>query len=234
MIKKILKRVFLYFILSISIFADPAPVGDLDIKVDIYPYGTTRAYDLTSDGKYILDAGYINSDDGLADRKIAEVHVLMQTKKKGNIVDTNTQNPCVIDGEFNGLLHLKDFANKFEGDGREIPLTALERYNKGENANLKLAAQNFKITHRTIVDEDMKDNTYTFTAYPEQCNLGNKILVFGYKFDLILKATGFKPGDIVRGDINIQDITKVTSGKGTLQAIIEDQMKSIMDSNRRK
>ena len=234
MIKKILERILIYSILSISIFAELAPVGDLDIKVDIYPYGTTRAYDLESDGKYILDAGYINSEDGLTDRKIAEVHVLMQTKKKEDTIDTNMKNPCVIDGEFNGLLYLRDFASKFEGAGREIQLSALEKYNKGENASLKLTAQNFKITHRTIIDEDMGDTTYTFTAYPEQCSLGNEILVFGYKFDLILKAEGFKPGDIVRGDINIQDITKVTSGKGTLQALIEDQMKSIMDSNRKK
>lgn len=228
--KNILKGILLYlFTINISFAADPQPVGSLHITVNLSNYGTTKSYD-NIDGKLILDAGIINANDGLRDLKIAEVNVLMEAKPDVQY-DELAHDACVIDGGFSGLLRLRELENKFSESGGEIRLSPLTKYNNAQNANLILKAQNFKITHKNIVDENMRDDTYVFSAYPDKCNFENKVLVFGYRFDLILQTENFNPGDIVRGDIALDSSTvKATSGKGALQDLIEDQIKSIMEA----
>ena len=99
---------------------------------------------------------------------------------------------------------------------------------------MSLITDNFKITHKNIIDEDTTggDDEYLFSAYPDKstgCKLGNKIVVLGYKFDLILDVQNFNQGDIVRGDISLDSSTiKATTGKGALQDLITDQILSIM------
>lgn len=227
-IKNMLKKIFVYLIfINVSFAADPVPIGDLYINVSLHNLGTTKTYD-NVDGKLILDAGVLNKNDSLSELRIAEVEVSMEARKNGDF-NYDQHDACTIDGGFTGLLALNSLKDKFINGGREIRLSPLTKYNNADNTVLTLKAQNFRELKRVIRNEDLGDSDYVFSAYPDECPFNNKILSYSYKFDLVLTAENFKEGDIVRGDISLDGSTvKAASGKGDLQALIEDQIKSIM------
>lgn len=225
--RKILEHIFLFFIMSFSIFAARASggIGDLDITINLSPVGKTKLYNISD--KTVLDTGVYNSQSPLIkEQVIATVDVIMEPKKWPKENENSSLDYCIIDGDFNGILRYRELGNSVEKTS--IPLS-LKKYNGADKVTMKLKSSNYIDKGTQIQNEDKTDQDYAFTAYPTECNFSNMITRLHYSFDLVLDIENIKNGDIIGGTVKIE----ASTGKGAVKDLVIAHMNGIMTGSNR-
>lgn len=216
MMKRKLNFIILFLVIAFSIFG--AGTGELKVTVNLYPVGGTKKYEINS--KTVLDTGIYNSQDtNIHNQVIARVEVIMEAIKKPG-EDLQGNDPCSIDGNFNGILEYRRL--KAAVEQTSIPLI-ITQYNGGSNVKMNLKSSNFREEEAVIIKEDSSFNFYIFTAYPDECGYKNMITRLKYSFDLSLDIENISNGDILGGTMNVQG----DSGKGALKELILAQIAAI-------
>lgn len=222
--RKILEHIFLFFIMSFSIFAARVSggIGDLDITINLSPVGKTKLYNIGD--KTVLDTGIYNSQSpSIKEQVIATVDVIMEPKKWQQ--ENSSLDYCTIDGDFNGILKYRELKNAVEKTS--IPLS-LKKYNGAEKVTMKLKSINYK-NKGTIIQNETTDTYYAFTAYPNECDYYNMITRLHYSFDLVLDIENIKNGDIIGGTVEIE----ASAGKGAVKDLVIAHMNGIMTGSNR-
>lgn len=211
-LKKLYMYIFLFSCLTIGVYAK----GTLKVKTVIEPYKTTKKY---NNGKtLLLDAGALNSNSSISEIKVTTVIVEMQAVQSNN----GNNGSVGIEGDFNLPFSLKKLENLGE---KKLTANTLKKYKNGSTANMDIYVKNIKILDKKIHNENINNDTYLFIAYPEEeTNGANKLGALKYSFDLYLKVSGIKTGDIIRKDVT----TGINSGAaedaiGRIKDIIKDQ-----------
>lgn len=221
-VKKILECIFLFFIMSFSIFAarDSGGMGDLYITINLNPVGKTKLYNIGD--KTVLDTGIYNSQSKtIKEQVIATVEVIMEPRKWQN--DKDNGDHCTIDGDFNGILKYKELENSVLNTS--IPLN-FKKYNAANGVTMTLKSKNYK-DKGTRIENEQPETDYAFTAYPQDCGLPNMITKLHYSFDLVLEINNFKDGDVISGSVQIE----ASTGKGAVKDLVIAQMNGIMTGN---
>ena len=219
-VKKILKCIFLFFIMSFSIFAarDSGGIGDLHITINLNPVGKTKLYNIGD--KTVLDTGIYNSQSkAIKEQVIATVEVIMEPKKWQN--NDASLDYCIVDGEFNGILRYKQLKSSVEGTS--IPLI-IKQYNGTNGVTMNLKSIHYQDKGTQIEKEISTEPNYAFTAYPQECAYENMITKLHYSFDLVLDINNIKNGDIIGGSVKIE----ADSGKGAIRDLVIAHINGIM------
>lgn len=214
--KEILKKVCIYILVLSSVTTVLYAKGRLNITTIIEPYGTTKKY--TTPTSLLLDAGVLNSSSNIEEIKLAKVTVDMQTEQITADGDTD---PNVITGDFN--LHFKLGSLETLGN-RDVNLGKLIAYKNGQSVDMTLSIKNTKILSKIVTDENDIQGNYYFIAYPNESSLSNKVQRLSYSFDLYLRVTGAKIGDIIRKDVEIKNTGEAV---GRIQDIIKEQFRAL-------
>lgn len=214
--------IIIFFICSIFSLANSG-IGDLDITVDLKPaYGTKKYY---MDRSILLDVGDINSKSIEIKKKIADVTVIMKTKESTNGTGNDY---CVIDGDFNVPYHLDKVSNL---NNQKIQTSELTRYYKGNNIQIELYQDNFKLIHKSVLNEVGMEHTYSFSAYPEKCvtegNGQNIIRELSYSFEIWIDIKNAGVGDIVRTDVSIKGTPSTEDAIGAIKDLVKEQFRTL-------
>lgn len=221
---KIVKIIFLFFSLVLISFANGGK-GDLDITVDLKPVSPTKKYYI--DSSILLDAGTFNAKSLVNRIKLADVTVKMVTRESNN---SSGNDYCVIDGDFTDLYDLSKFSSL---NGKEITTSELTKYyvhNGNNNIGMKLYEENFKLTEKEIINPVITKNTYSFSAYPEECmkkNGENIIKSLEYSFEIWLEVSGVRSGEIVRTDVNINKNEIRAEADGAIKDLVEQHFSEL-------
>lgn len=222
MINKIKYIFLLFFLIKFYLMSESGGIGDLNIEVIVTPVGKVKKYDI--DDKVVLDAGIINSSSRISIKeKIATVLVKMRTQQKNNEdIGIGNSYGCIIEGEFSPTYDLSMFEKNSLTS--EVYLSELKKYYKGNEVNLKLIENNFKILMKEVKNEDLKENEYSFSAYPEECYENTKskniLKYLEYSFDLELEVNNIESGTIVGSDVLINN-DLIDAAVGSAQDLVK-------------
>lgn len=233
MLEKIYK-ICIFFIFGVVAFTQDTSVGqgigDLDINISMTPAPKVKKYPIKD--TILLDTGTQNTGDlknsFIGRQKIADVVVTMQTRKSNN---NNSKQYCIIDGDFNGLYKIKNIENFGK---KEIETNAIHKYKETGNLNIKLYQENFKLSKSSVIlEEDLSKPTYTFVAYPEECEKiseekpKNLIVRLIYSFEIWMEISGANVGDKVRIDVAVDNQTGTNEAVGAIKDLVKDHFRSI-------
>lgn len=223
---KKVKITFLFLMIYIASFA--GGIGDLDITINLIPEGTTKKY--TVNGNILLDAGDINSESlkQTIEKKIATVEVTMSTKKTELLNRENDY--CVIEGgDLTEHYRIRDLKTL---GGAKIKTNKLEIYH-GNGIGFELYQKNFKIINADVITNDGFNDTYAFSAYPEECMTisggrdSNLIKSLKYSFEIWIKIENAKVGDIVRTEVTIANNNVSEEAIGAIKDLVREQFKEL-------
>lgn len=219
-----IKYIILFIVMNISLVA--AGKGDLYIKVDLIPANKVKSYYVSN--KRVLDTGVYNSQDAsdTYNQVIARVNVLIEARKRENEIGDD---PCVIEGEFTGILDYKKLKEAVERTKVELDITNYNEKSNGITMSLRSAEYKEGLVLKDEIDSN--DTEYFFSAYPlkdnpnDGCN-SNTIQRLEYSFELVLDIKGAKNGSISGGAMQaIGD-----SGKGAIKDLVTEQILRAMSS----
>lgn len=215
-----IKLIIYFLLLNVSCFSIVRigdGIGDMDIEVSVIAENKTKKYYIGEN--LVLDSGIYNPETrSVPEQKIATILVIMQAKKsQTEDVTSNTANGCIIDSEFSIPYNLnKLLTNELEA---EILLSDVKNYYNGENLSFTLKEKNFKRNKIEITNGVLGDDSFTFTAYPNECSSAqpvigtNLVSRLEYQFEIWLSIDEIRNGAIIGSEILVKrDLTEMAIG----------------------